>query len=68
MVKKYTDLSGKYLKEAEVLLKKSDLSQASEKLWGSFATIKIMVGEVKNPRPKDVALCYYPLKGGMGIP
>ncbi|MBI4258169.1 MAG: hypothetical protein HY619_04365 [Thaumarchaeota archaeon] len=33
----YERLNGKYLKEAEVLLKKKDYSQASEKLWGAAA-------------------------------
>ncbi len=38
-IKKYNQLSSKYLGVAEDLLKKDDLSQASEKLWGSFAVI-----------------------------
>ena len=33
----YQRLNGKYLKEAEELLEKNDLPQASEKLWGAAA-------------------------------
>ncbi len=33
----YVRLNGKYLAEALSLLRKGDLSQASEKLWGAFA-------------------------------
>jgi hypothetical protein len=37
----YADLNRKYLNEAEDLLRKHDLPQASEKLWGAFVdTIK----------------------------
>lgn len=32
----YLKLNGKYLAEAEQLIQKGDLSQASEKLWGAF--------------------------------
>ena len=35
----YQRLNGKYLKEAEELLEKKDLPQASEKLWGAAAEI-----------------------------
>lgn len=38
-VKKYTQLSDKYLNDSKDLLKKGDLCQSSEKLWGAFATI-----------------------------
>ncbi len=38
-MKKYTNLSEKYLHDAETLLRKGDLSQASEKLWGATVTI-----------------------------
>lgn len=38
-IKKYTELSEKYLHDAEILLKKGDPSQASEKLWGATVTI-----------------------------
>jgi len=34
---RYRKLNGKYLKEAEALLKKKDYAQASEKLWGACA-------------------------------
>jgi hypothetical protein len=35
----YLKLNGKYLLEAEEFLKKKDLAQASEKLWGAAAEI-----------------------------
>ncbi len=35
----YERLNGKYLRDAEVLLRKKDLPQASEKLWGAAAEI-----------------------------
>ena len=35
----YERLNGKYLREAEELLEKNDLPQASEKLWGAAAEI-----------------------------
>lgn len=38
-IKKYTELSEKYLHDAKMLLSKGDLSQASEKLWGAAVTI-----------------------------
>ena len=38
-IRKYADLSGKYLHDVEILLSKGDLSQASEKLWGATVTI-----------------------------
>lgn len=37
--KNYIELSDKYLYDSDVLLKANDLSQASEKLWGAFATM-----------------------------
>lgn len=36
-VEKYLNLNGKYLREADELLKKKDYPQASEKLWGAAA-------------------------------
>ncbi len=33
----YVRLNGKYLADAEELVRKGDLPQASEKLWGAFA-------------------------------
>ena len=38
-IEKYTKLSNKYINDADILLKKGDLSQTSEKLWGAFAAI-----------------------------
>ncbi len=32
----YTELNDKYLREADELLRKHDMPQASEKLWGAF--------------------------------
>ncbi len=32
----YTELNHKYLREADELLRKHDMPQASEKLWGAF--------------------------------
>jgi len=37
--REYLKLNGKYLTEAEQLLEKNDLPQASEKLWGAAAEI-----------------------------
>ncbi len=36
-ISKYMELNGKYLREADQLLKKRDYPQASEKLWGAAA-------------------------------
>jgi len=36
---KYNKLNGKYLKDADELLKQKDYSQASEKYWGAAAEI-----------------------------
>ncbi len=38
-VTRYQRLNGKYLNDADRLLKKGDYSQASEKLWGAAAEI-----------------------------
>lgn len=38
-MKRYTELCNKYINDAEILIKQGDLSQASEKLWGAYATI-----------------------------
>ncbi len=38
-VKKYFDLSSKYLNDAEDCIRKGDYVQASEKLWGATVTI-----------------------------
>ncbi len=37
--KKYIKLNGKYLSDAEILLKAGDYPQASEKLWGAATQI-----------------------------
>jgi uncharacterized protein (UPF0332 family) len=50
-IRKYTELSDKYLNDAEILLTKGDLSQTSEKLWGAFATI---VKAVAAKHSKDI--------------
>ncbi len=36
-VEKYLELNGKYLREAQQLLKEGNFAQASEKLWGAAA-------------------------------
>lgn len=51
-VKRYSELSNKYIKDAEALLKKGDLSQASEKLWGAFATIVKAIAAKRNKNIK----------------
>ncbi len=38
-IRKYTELSSKYLNDAKMLLKDGDLAQTSEKFWGAFVTI-----------------------------
>ncbi|HLG30349.1 MAG TPA: PaREP1 family protein [Candidatus Brocadiales bacterium] len=38
-VKRYIELNGKYINDAEECLKKGDYAQASEKLWGATVTI-----------------------------
>ena len=38
-VKKYFDLSSKYLNDADECMRKGDYVQASEKLWGATVTI-----------------------------
>ena len=38
-VKRYIELNGKYVDDAEECLKKGDYAQASEKLWGATVTI-----------------------------
>jgi uncharacterized protein (UPF0332 family) len=47
-IQKYRRLNGKYLKDAEVLLKKGDYSQASEKFWGACAEIVKAAAARKN--------------------
>jgi hypothetical protein len=41
---RYRRLNGRYLKDAEQLIKKGDYAQASEKLWGAAAEIVKAVG------------------------
>jgi hypothetical protein len=36
---RYVKLNGKYLRDAEELLRKKDYAQASEKLWGACAEV-----------------------------
>ena len=38
-LKRYLQLNNKYIKDADECIKKGDYSQASEKIWGAFATI-----------------------------
>lgn len=54
-IKKYTQLSDKYLNDSKDLLKKGDLAQSSEKLWGAFATIvkAVAATQKKNIRTHD---------------
>lgn len=54
-IRKYTELSDKYINDADILLKKGDLSQSSEKLWGAFATIvkAVAVKNRKNIKTHD---------------
>jgi hypothetical protein len=40
----YRRLNGKYLRDAENLIRKGDYAQASEKLWGAAADIVKAVG------------------------
>jgi hypothetical protein len=51
-MKRYTELSDKYLNDAKVPLKDGDLAQASEKLWGAFATIVKAVAAKRNKNIK----------------
>lgn len=46
----YKRLNGRYLREAEELLKKEDYTQASEKLWGVAAEIVKAVATKKGIR------------------
>ena len=50
--KKYIALSDKYIYDSDVLLKAGDLSQASEKLWGAFATTVKAVAAKHNKQIK----------------
>lgn len=44
----YADLNQKYLREADELLRKHDLPQASEKLWGAFVDAIKAVAEKRD--------------------
>lgn len=47
-LKRYLALHEKYLNDAGQLLKEGDYSQASEKLWGSTATLAKAIAALKN--------------------
>ena len=56
--KRYLRLNGKYLNEADQLLEKGDLPQASEKFWGAMAEVIKAVAAAKGRRlgrHKDLA-------------
>lgn len=46
-IERYLELNGKYWREAQELLAKGDLPQASEKLWGAAAEIAKAVAAKK---------------------
>ena len=48
----FIELSDKYIYDSDVLLKAGDLSQASEKLWGAFATTVKAVAAKHNKQIK----------------
>jgi len=48
----YRRLNGKYLRDAEALLKKGDYQQASEKFWGACAEIVKAAAAKKEKRLK----------------
>ncbi len=50
LLKKYITLHQKYLNEADELLKKGDYAQASEKLWGSIATLAKAIATLRKKR------------------
>lgn len=52
-LKKYLTLHQKYLQDADELLKKGDYAQASEKLWGSTATLAKAIATLKKKRIKS---------------
>ncbi|HHT9124469.1 MAG TPA: PaREP1 family protein [Candidatus Brocadiia bacterium] len=52
-LKRYITLHQKYLNDADVLLRKGDYAQASEKLWGSTATLAKAIATLKKKRIKS---------------
>ncbi len=52
-LKKYIALHQKYLNEADELLKKGDYAQASEKLWGSTATLAKAIATLRKKHIKS---------------
>ncbi|ODS30211.1 MAG: Archaeal PaREP1/PaREP8 family protein [Candidatus Scalindua rubra] len=52
-MRRYAELSDKYIDDAKILLKNSDLAQASERLWGAFASI-VKVKAVASKRNKQI--------------
>jgi hypothetical protein len=54
-VSRYQRLNGKYLNDAEALLKKGDYSQASEKYWGAAAEMTKAYAEKKGRHLKGHA-------------
>ena len=52
-LKKYLFLHQKYLNDAEELLEKGDYAQASEKLWGSTATLAKAIAAFKKKQIKS---------------
>lgn len=50
LAERYLELSARYLAEAEELLAKGELQQASEKLWGAAAEAVKAVAEAKGWR------------------
>ncbi|HHT9125756.1 MAG TPA: PaREP1 family protein [Candidatus Brocadiia bacterium] len=49
-LKKYVTLQQKYVNDADALLKKGDYVQASEKLWGSIATLTKAIATLRKKR------------------
>ncbi|MFQ5712527.1 MAG: PaREP1 family protein [Candidatus Scalinduaceae bacterium] len=52
-LKKYLKLHQKYLKDADMLLKKGDYAQASEKLWGCTATLAKAIATARKKQIKS---------------
>lgn len=51
-LRKYLKLHHKYLSDADELLKKGDYAQASEKFWGSTATLAKAIASLRKKRIK----------------
>lgn len=52
-LRKYITLHQKYLNDADELLKKGDYAQASEKLWGSTATLAKAIATLRKKHIKS---------------